>query len=105
MSHLIDVADLMADEELIIHDNTAEYERQLADLSERLDALLLTAPWLNYYGIGTGDAWPASRHKEVFAPRSGYPVSNGWTPSREPQATFSSISSKERPADTSATAR
>ena len=79
MSHLIDVADLMADEELIIHDNTAEYERQLADLSERLDALLLTAPWLNYYGIGTGDAWPASRHKEVFAPRSGYPVSNGWT--------------------------
>lgn len=66
MSHLIDVADLMADEELIIHDNTAEYERQLADLSERLDALLLAAPWLNYHGIGTGDAWPASRHKEVF---------------------------------------
>ncbi len=66
MSHLIDVADLMAAEELIIHADKAEYERRFAELAKRLDALLMDVPSLGYHGIGTGDAWSAFGYVEVF---------------------------------------
>ena len=61
------VAELMAEAE-VEEDQArrAEYERRLAELSVRLDALLLDVPALHYSGIGSGDNWPVSRYDEVF---------------------------------------
>lgn len=60
------IAELMIEAEAEDQARRAEYERRLADLSERLDALLLSIPALHYSGIGSGDGWPVSRYDEVF---------------------------------------
>ena len=59
------VAELMAESEVEDQARRAEYERRLAELSERLDTLLLSIPSLHYSGIGSGDGWPVSRYGVV----------------------------------------
>ena len=66
MSRFLCATELMAEADAEDKARRTEYERRLADLSARLDALLMSTPSLHYSGIGLGGEWPVSRYDEVF---------------------------------------
>lgn len=66
MSRFMDVADFITEGDEEDRKRREESARRMAELAERLDALLIENPALGYFRFDADSDWPASRYDEVW---------------------------------------